>query len=200
MTEKRGSGGVRSRKRIGQGPWVKRTNAKKTLATGDSPGSVAFAEALDYWTYRLLDRFLSYDGKKTACTSKLAKRMKTTTKPYKIEDSNAVTVLLFLEQFTQAYDYNEVSKSVVMCLLLLSIVRSPVVQQMICLTPTNSSYALPLHHQRIDGRERIFTYNEGVDFLLKSYTADDMIAKIASEIKSFKKYNNQTAVQLPKLL
>lgn len=75
---------------------------------------VAFAEAPEYKTYWLHNRFLNYKGKTEARTAKLAKHMETIMKPYRFENGNPVTVLLFLRQFKRACDSNGVSESATM--------------------------------------------------------------------------------------
>lgn len=63
------------------------------------------------------------------------------------------------------------------------------------LTPKNNDDAPLLAYQGTKGQEHIYTYIEAVNCLLNSYATADVVAKAASEIEPFKKYNNQTAVQ-----
>lgn len=83
---------------------------------GIRPVNIALADAVDYSTYRLRNRFQKHKGKKAARTAKLAKIMETIMKPYKVDDSDPVTILSILGQSERACDSNGISEKVAMCL------------------------------------------------------------------------------------
>lgn len=82
------------------------------------PMNVAFADTVNYRTYRLHNRFRKYNGKMAVRSAELAKRRKTIEKPYKFGDSDPVTTSSLLGQFKRVCDSNGVSEGVVMWLPL----------------------------------------------------------------------------------
>lgn len=149
-------------------------------------GNVVFADSVKYKTYRLHSRSQKYSGKMAARTSKVEKRMDTIMKPYKFENSDPVTKLSFLGQFKIAIDSNSVSEGVEMWLLTSFTARSPAASLTIWMTPSKD------HENKLDGRrgvevlEQIYAYVEATNYLLKSYVADDVIAKALTGIEALK--------------
>lgn len=78
-------------------------------------------------------------------------------------------------------------------------VKSPGTSLTIRLTPRKDVGVSALVHRGIEGRERIYTQLEAVDYLQNAIATDDVVAKASSEIESFKKLPNQTAVQFDEI-
>lgn len=113
-------------------------------------------------------------------------------KPFKIENSDPVTVLSFLRQSKKDFDFNEVLGDVVMWLLPSFTAKPPASSLTICLPLTNNDDASFLVCLVIKRQARIYTYTVAINLLLNSYTTDNVITKAASEVKSFMKENIQT--------
>lgn len=145
---------------------------------------------------------LRFKGKMPARTAKLAKRMELALKPYQFDDFNPVMALSLLGQFKRAFDFNRVSHGAYMWLLLSIAAKSPAASLTIRLTVRKDVNvdSLAILHCRIEGYKRICMYVGEVNYLPKAYASNDVIAKAASEIKSFKKLPNQMAVQFSQAL
>lgn len=89
------------------------------------PSNVTFADALKYRNYRLHNHSFRYNGKMAVRTRKLTKRIETITKPYQSDESDQVTVSLFLRHYKRASDSNGVSKRVALWLLPFFMANSP---------------------------------------------------------------------------
>lgn len=80
------------------------------------PVKAAFAYDIDYRTYRFYNYSQKYNVKMAARTAKLAKRVETIIKPYKFENLDPVTILLFLGQFKRASDSSGILEEIAMWL------------------------------------------------------------------------------------
>lgn len=84
------------------------------------------------------------------------------------------------------------------CLLPFFIASSPVSSPTIRMRPRKG------HGDKLDGRrgeeeqECIYAYVEAVNYLLKSYAMDDVIAKAAAETETVEQHSGKTAVSFAK--
>lgn len=120
--------------------------------------------------------------------------------PYKIDDADPISVLSFLGQVERACDSNGVSEKVAMWLLQFSIKKFQAASLTIRLTRKQGDDIPNMMDRGRDEQERIHTYIEAVNYLLRSYATDDAKARASSKTESLKKLTHQNAVQYAKVL
>lgn len=164
------------------------------------PVTLVFADVLDYGSCRLHNRSLRCYGMMEARLANLAKRMENILKPYAFTDSDSTTVLSFLSQFESACSSNRVLEGIAVCVLPFFLSDYSAASLNIILTFTNSIDAPLLVRRGTEGQEYIYMFIDAVNYLLNLYATDDVLAKAATEIGPFKKYDNQKVVQLAETL
>lgn len=160
--------------------------------------NVAFADSVNYRTYRLHSPSQIYNGKMAARAAQVAKRMRPIIKPYKFEDSDQATKLSFLRQLKKACDSNGVLKGVAMWLPSFFMLKSLAAPATIQMTPGKDPREYLDGHRRIVRQSCSYTYVEAVCYPPNSYATKGLIAKAGAKTDAFKQFPGQKAVSFAK--
>ena len=146
------------------------------------PVNDLFRKALDYSTYRLND---VSTVNITKYTSKYIRRLTSTMKSRTFDQSEPVSILLFLEQFQSACNDARINEGTAMW-LLPHFMKKPADVSL------NSRLRLyDKDHTAVEGI--LTTYPAVINYLLSEYAADEVIAEAVSDINNLKQKDKQTA-------
>ena len=160
------------------------------------PVNELFRRALDYRTYRLINRSQVYDGSVARRISKLASRLEVQMKTNTFDSRDPVSVLSFLSVFRSACDSNGISEGAAMWLFHYFMKKTPA-------AALSSRLALePARFARSpdDAHERLGSYVEVVNYLLATYATDDVIAETVGDILSIRQGKGTTAADFAQTL
>ena len=150
-----------------------RSNLPKRIVTT----TVMFKKAVYFKTYRLHNRSLQYDSSVTKKLSKIRKRMEPEMRPHLFDGSDPITIIPFLEAFRDSCNVNGVHEGAALWLVGYFL-RGSAKSKVTARTTSNNA------KKKIGNR--LLTYCQAIDFLLRTYATDDIIARAVDDLKSYK--------------
>ena len=154
----------------------KRHSRKPTVIR---PTNDIFSRAVDYRSYRLVNRKQEYTERIQRSMGKYEKRMKVQMAHHRFNGKDPITVLDFLARFKDSCDRNNISEAAaVWCFqYFLDGQAANVVKTRL------SGRSLAVDASRAD---MLTSYEEVVQFLLKTYATEEAMAEAITDVENFK--------------
>lgn len=169
----------------------RRSSRRKSL-TEFKPLNELFRKAVSYKTYRLKNR----DGQvnmDTVRIDKLHRKLKVQMGSFTFDGSDPISVLGFLERFKTACNHNHVHEDA--AIWLFQFFLEGQAQAMLQSRLVGSSMAIDAKH-----RELLTSYPQVVNFLIRNYATDEVIAEAYNEVINCKQAATMTELRYSQLL
>jgi len=153
------------------------------------PVNPLYKKAVDYRTYRLVQRSSEYTVKMESKTSKTQQRVEIRMQKTVFSGNDPIAILNFLKTFKDACDGSSVNEGAAMWLFqyFLTTPAKTLVTQRLKQPATSSK-----QKARDRKEKKLTSYAAVVNYLLNEYASDDIIAKAHSDLSTFRLLGNMS--------